>query len=179
MNILLFTAEPALTTVALCVVHGETQCTLAGEVTQDAAALHIALRDPQGQQLYRADVPCPANAGASHEGAVQAVLGWLLERNIRVDLVVHRIAHHGDHDHVLRLLPDRVSLLAEFPACEDAVYCIDAVTALAPSLPQAAFFAVRPHTAESMAAAIAGSDVRAPAGCMKKMKVRCTSCCAE
>lgn len=179
MNILLLTAAAARTSIALVIARGETSCALEGEVVALDGAVQVQLGEPRGQVLHQVEVPTPAVLGAAVQAGIGDVLSWLGARNIRVDLVAHRIAHHAEHDHVLRLAPDRVDTLAEFEACKAAVYGIEAVSVVAPGLPQVAFFATRPHSATTIAAAITAAGLHAPAGCPKKLKVRCESCCAN
>jgi hypothetical protein len=184
MNILLLTAEDGRTGISLCTTRGEAHCALEGEVVTDVGAVNVALRDAGGAQLHQARVHLFTQPNAVHVPSaaqttgVLRVLAWLAERNIRVDLVAHRIAHHAEHDHILRLEPDRVAMMAEFQSCKPAVYCIEAVAATV-NLPQVAFFAARPHTALGVACALAAAGLQAPPGCPKKLKVRCDTCCAN
>lgn len=178
MNILLLAAQDGRTGISLCTTRGETYCALEGEIVAASGVAEIALRDAEGAALHHARIPVFTLPGAANTAGIKHVLAWLGERNIRVDLVAHRIEHHAEHDHILRLAPDRVSTLAEFEACKPAVYCVEAV-ADAGDLPQVAFFAVRPHAALGIARAIADAGLQAPAGCRKKLKVRCVTCCAD
>lgn len=179
MNILLLTADADRTAVAFCIAHGPVYCALAGEVTAANGHAAVSLRDPLDHQLHNAVVPCPSVLGADRAAAVLVALNWLRERRIRVDLVVHRVAHHGASAHVLRLTQERIiDRLAGFPACQPAVYCMDAVAKIDPALPQVVFFGVRPQTVESVAEAVLAAGMHPPASCPKKMKVRCESCTA-
>jgi hypothetical protein len=177
MNILLLAAGADRISLALCTTRGAAHCALAGVIAVGEQQ-YVELREPQGAVLHRADLPAVPTVAARGRG-IELVLAWLRQRNIRVDLVAHRVEHHAEHDHVLRLAPDRVSTMAEFESCKAAVYSIEAVTALAGEMPQVAFFAVRPHTELSIAEAVAAAGLQAPAGCRKKLKVRCEDCCAS
>ena len=177
MNILLLTAEEGRTGISLCTTRGDAHCALEGEVIAAGGAADILLRDAEGTPLHQARIPLFALPGAAHTAGVLHTLKWLSERNIRVDLVAHHVAHHAERDYLLRVAPDQVAPLGEFEACKPAVYCIEAVAATV-NLPQVAFFAVRPHTSLGMARAIA-AGLQAPAGCPRKLKVRCDTCCAN
>ena len=176
MNILLLTAEHGRTRIALCTTRGTPHCALEGDVVADGGAADVSLREPGGAPLHQARIPLFTLPGAEQTAGVTHLLNWLRTRNIRVDLVAHHIAHHGEHDHILRLAPDRVATLAEFGACKPAVYCVDAVAAAARAMPQVAFFAVRPRADLAIAMAVSAAGLQAPAGCPKKLKVRCESC---
>lgn len=177
MNILLLTADADRICLVLCTTRGVAHCAFDGVIAVGEPQ-YIELREHHGVVLHRADLQAVPTVAARRRG-IELVLAWLRQRNIRVDLVAHRVAHHADHDHVLRLEPDRVSTMAEFESCKHAVYSIEAVTAFDDQLPQAAFFAVRPHTELSMAEAVAAGGLQAPASCRKKLKVRCGDCCAS
>lgn len=177
MNILLLTAEAARMRVALVIARGGLNCAIEGEIVATGGEVQVQLSEPQGQALHRAKLPASAAVGTA--AGIGEILAWLGARNIRIDLAAHRIAHHAEHDHILRLAPDRVATLAEFESCKAAVYGIEAIAAKAPALPQLAFFAVRPHSSVSIAAAIVDAGLHAPAGCPKKLKVRCETCCAN
>lgn len=179
MNILLLTADAARTSIALVIARGETSCALEGEIVAREGAVQVQLGEPRGQVIHQVEVPTPAVLGAAVQAGIGDVLSWLGARNIRVDLVAHRIAHHAENDHIVRLAPDRVDTLAEFEASKAAVYGIEAVASASPAVPQVAFFAVRPHSPVTIAQAIAAAGLHAPAGCPKKLKVRCESCCAS
>jgi hypothetical protein len=176
MNILLFTALADRTGVAFCISRGDAHCALTGEISPTGAKVAVRLAEPGGAALHSAELPSSPLLGADRASGIAHVLAWLRGRNIRVDLVAHYVEHQGYADHILRLAPDRVSTLAEFDVCQAAVYGADAVLAADPALPQVAFFAVRPHTAVSIARAVEAACPPAPAGCPMKKKVRCDGC---
>lgn len=171
MNILLLTADVDRIGVALCVAQRATHCTLEGEVFSAGESTQVMLREPHGPELYRSKL-----ADTSLSDGLAQVLTWLSVRNIRVDLVTHRICQHGTEENFLRLTPAKLGILAEFASSKAAVPCIQAVSAWHTDMPQFAYFSVRPHTAESLVSVIAGSSAQPPAGCPKKMKVRCETC---
>ncbi|KVP75379.1 hypothetical protein WJ93_08155 [Burkholderia ubonensis] len=174
MNILLLTADADRVGVALCVAQRETHCALEGEVTTSGESTLAVLREPRGPELHRAELP-----GTFLADGLSALLAWLTTRNIRVDLVTHRIAQHGTDETFLRLSPAQLGIMEGFTACKDALPCVQAVSAWNQVTPQFVHFSVRPHTPESLVSVIAGSGARPPAGCPKKMKVRCETCSAS
>jgi hypothetical protein len=179
MNILLLTADDGRTGISLCTTRGETYCALEGEIVAAAGgAADIVLRDAGGAQLHQARFPLFMLPGADHTAGVLHVLAWLRERNIRVDLVAHRIALEAGQDRMQRLAPDRGATLAKFETRKPTAYCIEAVASTV-DLPQVAYFAVASRTDLGIARAIAAAGLQAPTGCPKKLKVRCESCCAN
>ena len=171
MNSLLLKAEADRIGVALCVAERATHCTLEGEVFSASESTQVVLREPRGPELYRAKL-----AGTSLTEGLGQVLTWLSVRNIRVDMVTHRIDQHGEEENFLRLTPAKLGILKQFASSKAAVPCMQAVSAWHTDMPQFAYFSVRPHTAESLVSVIAGSSAQPPAGCPKKMKVRCETC---
>ncbi|KVP17208.1 hypothetical protein WJ84_02700 [Burkholderia ubonensis] len=173
MNILLLTADADRISVALCVAQRATHCALEGEVTSAGNSTLVVLREPGGPELHRVEL-----CGTNRADGLMAALAWLAARNLRVDMVTHRIAQHGEEENFLRLTPSRAGILEGFAAGKDALHYAQTVTAWNPATPQFVYFSVRPHTAESLVSVIAGSGAHAPTGCPRKMKVRCETCCA-
>ncbi|KWA84301.1 hypothetical protein WL29_23375 [Burkholderia ubonensis] len=170
MNILLLAADSKRIGVALCVAQRATHCTLEGEVSlAGKGSTLVLLREPRGPELYRTTL-----TGTSLVEGLAHVLTWLSVRNIRVDMVTHRIDQQGQEESFLRL--PKLGLLDSFASSKAAASCVRAVTAWQPDKPQFAYFSVRPHTPESLVSVIAGSNAQPPVGCPKKMKVRCETC---
>lgn len=164
MNVLLLNSTEGGATAQLFVVAGSALCALNGEVLQTAETEALVLSEPDGQILHRASLPVDHNGSSG----LDALLGWLSSKNLRVDLVAHCMEVQGQEDQVRR--------------ANDAYYDIPSFQAALtvgewkPGVPQFVYFSCVPSTATQKAEKIAAMAADAPAGCPKKLRVRCERC---
>lgn len=169
MNILLMTAMADEVHLALCVAGFDAESVLEGRVSQDGEKIGVTLTDALGEPIQH--ISCDT----LEDGVIQ-VLDWLAARNLRVDILAHRIFLHGGQEDTIRLTEDTFALMRAYPACAKAVSHMARLAAHSPACPQVLHIASNPQSIEKAIQSImASGSMTPPVGC-HKVRVRCESC---
>ncbi len=169
MNILLMTATADEVQLALCVAGFGAESVLEGRVAQAGEKVGVTLTDAFGEPIQH--TPCET----LEDGVIQ-VLDWLAARNMRVDILAHRIFLHGGAEDTIRLTEDTFALMRAYPACAKAVSHMERLAAHSPACPQVLHIASHPQSVEkAIQSLLSSGSMTPPVGC-HKVRVRCESC---